>query len=259
MDIALLKKMNVYAPDQEIAGLITDDEEPTSTLIKADISLFHQMPERAAKQREPESAQPDMDVIPPEPEQPEIEPESVESPKAAEAPEVEAAPAKSDYDTGFEAGRVKADTVHKGTIKLLQKAVNAMQADLEAISKNIEDSHLATLASCLRAVFPALIKRETELVLVSLLRQACHVPGAGQTALRVHPDDVTDIESLCQQQSLSVSVFADPALDPGQIRAVWGEGGADIDCRKIAMEFMSRLEKSLPELTEAEKLENPDD
>lgn len=260
MDIALLKKMNVYAPDQEIAGLTPDDEEPTSTLIKADISLFHQMPERAPRLTEPENLQPDMEIIPPEPEEDEVEAQvPEEETKADDEPVIEAEPVKSDYDTGFEAGKAKADAVHQGTINVLQKAVNAMQADMDAISKSIENSHLTTVASCLRAVFPTLIKRETELALVSLLRQACHVPGAAKAALRVHNDDLAEIETLCQRQSLNVSVLTDPTLEPGQIRAVWGEGGADIDCRKIAMDFMSRLEATLPEMTEAEKLENPDD
>lgn len=258
MDLALLKKMNVYAPEQDIAGLATDGQGESSTLIKADISLFHKMPEKRETSK-PAPVEPGTDEAKVESDDtvPDVEP--ISEPQYVADPEPEPVQTKNDYQAGFDAGIAKSDSVHSDTLNLLQNAVNAMQADVKNAGQIIEHSHLSSVASCLRKIFPTLVKRETEAQLIAILKQACSGSGHDAVTLFVHAEDLAEIEELCVQKSLNVSVTTDSSLERGQIRAVWGEGGADIDCKKIADEFMHRLEQSLPDLIDVQPLETSDD
>lgn len=213
MDRALLNKMDVYPADVTSENLIPQARGGESTLIKADISCFHEAP-----------------------------------PVRAVASELEEAPIKSDYDQGFERGQEDAKAVYQETINVMQAALDGMQANLISISREIEASHLSSLASCLRAVFPALMRGGTDLELQSVLQNACSSALKGQIQLYVNPEDQSHCESFCKDRDILISV--DEALQPLQMRLKWDGGGADIDCLSVATLCLERIGAAGPKISE---------
>ena len=203
MDIALLKKMHVYPTDAAPVGLMPDAGSSESTLIKADISLFHDMPASEV------SAQGETSEI-------------------------------SDYDVGFQEGHAKADLVYQDTIKVMQMALDNLQNEMASMARQIERSHLSAVAICLRAVFPRLMRGGTDLELKSLLQDACGSSLKGQIQLRVHPDDKAHCEQLCTEQDIVIT--ADKSLSPLKMSLQWIGGGADIDCQAVAAHCLDQID-----------------
>lgn len=203
MDLALLKKMRVYPTDAALAGLIPEAGSGESTLIKADISLFHAAP---SLQVSDEGAPPEL----------------------------------SEYDMGFQEGQAKANIVYQDTITVMQTALDRLQAEMTSMARQIEQSHLSALANCLRVVFPSLMQGGTDLELQTLLKNACESALKGQIQLRVHPDDHTHCERLCAGQDIKIT--ADKTLTPLQMRLQWIGGGADIDCQAVAALCLNHLD-----------------
>ncbi|MDB2438736.1 hypothetical protein N9W89_08485 [Hellea sp.] len=206
MDTALIKKIDVYSAGAALDVILPKAESKESTLIKADISLFHEIPSVKLPLEEPSSG-------------------------------------LSNYDVGFEKGQAKADAVYKDAIKVMQTALDNLQAEMGSIAQQIEASHLSALATCLRAVFPSLMQGGTDLELQTLLQKACGSTLKGQIQLRVHPDDQTHCEELCADQDIDITV--DKTLAPLQMSLHWTGGGANIDCQAAATFCLSQLNAAL--------------
>jgi len=209
MDLTLLKKMDVYPTDAEMAGLIPEASSGETTLIKADISLFH-------------------DAAP------------LQTSIVEELCELSEPPEISEYDMGFQEGQAKADIVYQDTIKVMQAALDKFQAELSSMAQHIEQSHLSALTKCLGAVFPRLMQGGTDLELQTLLQGACNSALNGQIQLNVHPDDQAYCEHLCADKDIIIE--ADESLTPLQMRLQWAGGGADIDCKSVAETCLSHLD-----------------
>ena len=121
----------------------------------------------------------------------------------------------------------------------MQAALDGLQNNLATISQEIEASHLSALASCLRAVFPALMRDGTDLELQSLLQHACSSALKGQIHLYVNPEDQSHCEEICKGRDILIT--EDEALQPLEMRLKWDGGGADIDCLSVATLCLERI------------------
>ncbi len=240
MDLALLKKMKVYAPDTQIAGLISEGETPESTLIKADFSMFHEMPTASMTARHGTITP--STIAPKDP--------AVDQTKVDQTPPQEVKPpVENDYDKGYKDGKAKADGVHLGTIKLLQSAVDTLQAELKNMASDIERSHLSHVVNSLRAAFPSLMSTGLHAELLSILTEVCSVAETGFVTLHVHPDDEGGCKDMCKAHGLEVNIIIDEEMQPGHIKALWQNGGAEIDCKSVSDACLARAEAALTTLT----------
>ncbi|MEP6342118.1 MAG: hypothetical protein ABJ275_02300 [Maricaulaceae bacterium] len=211
MDIELFKKMDVYPSDVTSETITKTAKSESSTLIKPDISRFHE---------------PSL----------EIEVETVE----------DSTPLVPDYDEGFKQGQEQSNAnyqqeiaVHQDTIKVMQAALDLLQTERASVVREIEANYLSAIGACMRAVFPALMRGGTDLELQAVLKLACGSALKGQVHLMVHPDDESHCEKFSRDQDILVST--DDALKPLQMRLQWSGGGADIDCLSVASRCLESL------------------
>ncbi len=213
MDIALLKKMMVYPTDAKLAGLIPEEGDGPSTLIKADISLFHEGPRPVETRSEPKDALP------------------------------------SEYERGLAEGKAKSDAVHSETIKLLQNAVNTMQSQMGARVKEIEQGHLSVMKSFMEAIFPTLMRTGIEAELQEILKEASSLSDAAKILLSVHPEDIEICERVCQAHSDNIIISGVNDIPKGQVKIEWNQGGAMVDCQSIADRCLQIAEAALAQLS----------
>lgn len=204
MDIGLFKKMDVHPSDVASNTISTMAKREATTLIKPDISRFHEPPRVIAIECEEDDT-----------------------------------PLVSDYDQGFEQGQEQSNAVYQDTIKVMQAALDLLQAERDSIAREIEANHLSAIAACMRAVFPELMRRGTDLELQAVLKLACGSALKGQVHLLVHPDDESHCEKFSRDQDILIST--DDALRPLQMRLQWTGGGADIDCLSVASRCLDSL------------------
>lgn len=245
MDIAILKKMSVYAAETKVAELLRQEEVSESTLIKADISLFHQLPDNSGRKDQVKDAQKDEEPSPTATD------DEVEVPRTLSP--------REEYERGVADGKSQSDAVHQETIKLLQNAVNKMQEDLEKMARRIEASHLSAVATILESVFPELVQQQTEQELVDVLRTTCGTAVQGQVVLSVHPDDLARCETLCETHAFKVMLVADESIPPLRPRISWQDGGAGIDCQSVAASYLDSMKTAIANLTDTPTQETSDD
>ena len=203
MGMDLFKKLHVFPSDIIPTDLTAETTSGVSTLVKPDISCFH------------------------------------ESAVALGGGNGDGQPIVSDYDQGFKQGQEQSNAAFQDTIKIMQTALDELQADFASITREIEAGYLSVIADCLRAIFPVLMRGGTDLELQSVLKHACNSALKGQIQLFVHPDDQSHCEALCREKDILVTV--DDALKPLQMRLKWAGGGADIDCLSVASLCLERL------------------
>ncbi len=225
MDVALLKKMNIYPTEAATAGLIPDASQGESTLVKADVSLFHEMPLSSARDTSAPSSKP-YDI-------PEAPPETSAATEAMQT---------ADYDSGLADGKAQSDAIYEDTIVILQKSVDALQSKLSEMANEIEHSHMAAVVDCFRSMMPSLVQKATDLELQSVIRQACSAASEGTVQVRVHPDDHVHTQRLCQTNPSKISVTADAAIARGSIGVEWVSGGAEINCQAAADACLALLD-----------------
>ncbi len=222
MDFTLIKKMDIYPTDAALAGLIPSRESGETTLIKADISLFHQ---------------------------------STPLPESS----LEAGhPLLSDYEAGLAEGQSRAETLYQDTVSVMQRAVSALEAELASMARQIERSHLSAVSDCLRAVFPALMRGGTDLELQAILEKACGSTLKGRIQLSFHPDDQAYCEQLCEGAQ-DITLAPDPSLAPKQMCLKWIGGGGEIDCQGTAKACLTHLETALHDIGSTKARNNSDE
>lgn len=241
MDLALLKKMQVYAPESDIIGLPDEADSQESTLIKADISIFHKIPGRDEGPELEEAVVIDAGGT--------VEAGADTGEVEFTEPDVPEVPKISDYDAGFEAGKANAQVMHQSTIDLLQKTVSSLQSDLDTIVKEVERAHLSFVSEAMQAAFPALIDAAVSAELVELFEQAYSQAGTGNVLMHVCPDEQKSIAALCAEKNIDIKIVANADVRPGQMRATWGQGGGDINCQEIASNCLKYVEDTLRKLT----------
>ena len=223
MDVSLLKKMNIYPTEAASAGLIPPATTGESTLVKADISLFHDMPLSSVDSKPVPTPQPQS--IPDE-----VNPTASDDKSSG-----------SDYAAGLADGKAQSDIVYEDTISILQKSVDALQSKLGGMAKDIEKSHMAAVAECLHALMPSLKQKATDLELQKVIQQACSPASEGTVQVRVHPDDHAHTQRLCQPHGSKISVTVDALLAPGDVGVEWVSGGAEINCEAAVDACLSLL------------------
>ncbi len=211
MDFALIKKMDIYPTNAALAGLIPSGESGETTLIKADISLFHQ------------------------------------SPPLLESSLEAGHPPLSDYEAGLAEGQSRAKALHQDTVSVMQTAVSTLEAELASMARQIERSHLSAVSDCLRAVFPVLMQGGTDLELRTILKKTCEPTLKGHIQLSLHPDDQAYCEQLCEEVQ-DITFAPDSSLATKQMRLKWISGGGEIDCQGTAEACLAHLETALQNL-----------
>lgn len=210
MDAALLKKFNIHSAGEAEVQSVPEPEFSEANVIKTDAAVFH----KTSSRKKPKT-------------------------------EVEVPVDEADYHTGFAEGQAKAEVTYKKTIKVMQKTLSGLQGELSQITQQIEHSHLSAFQKCLDAVFPALMKAGAKEELRALIAQATQQGTKGKVHLIVHPRDKADCDELCEAHADQFIISTDPTLKPLQVKAIWDNGGAEIDCDKAAKALKRPFERAL--------------
>jgi len=217
MDGSLLKKMSTFQAHADPGEPDRHTDQERSTLIKANIAVFHGEPDSPVNLQDDHS-------------------EDLE-------------PVLSDYEAGLQDGRAQSEAVFQDTISVMQNVLDTLQAERHNIAREIEQSHLSSLLNCWNAIFPALTENGTAYEIHTIIKNACEATLKGSIRLDVNPDDKKACEQLCRAFVQEIAIQPDPSLAPEQVRVQWQGGGADIDSLSIAKQCQFKLETALQNLT----------
>lgn len=210
MDAALLKKFNIHSAEDVAAPPVVEPKFTDANVIKTDAAVFHKTSSRRKTKTQ-----------------------------------VDVPDDGSDYHAGFAEGQAKAEVTYKKTIKVMQKTLSGLQEELSKVTQQIEYNHLSALQKCLDAVFPALMKAGAKEELRALIAQAAQQGTKGKVHLIVHPRDKVECDELCADHQDQFTISTDPTLKPLQVKAIWDNGGAEIDCEKAAKALKRPFERAL--------------
>jgi len=208
MDNALRQRLETFPTKPQADGLIHPTQSEPSTLIKADISMFHDMP--------------DISI----------------------AAHPSAAPQLSPYELGVQEGESRASLVYEDTLRIMETTLASLKAQVGAISQQIEQDHFAAVSCCLEALFPALAKTSAYAEVQSILQNLSSATLEGGIALTSHSHHMPDLERLCAAQETAIKLIADDGLETGAIDVQWQGGGAVINCDAVHTACLSALEKA---------------
>lgn len=214
MDNALMKKVTQYP---EVAGELGQIQSPNftqSTVISADISVFHQ----------------------------------TDSPGFQDAEELSEIEPEQDYEAGLRDGKAQSDLVYLNTISVMQNALDELQAKIGVISNDIEAKYLSAISLCLKTAVPGLVKTGTATEVQNMIAETAKMSLSTDLEFRVHPDSVEDCERLCELNGKTIEVTSDANLAPSQVQLHWQNGGVNLNSDEIFQAFMQRLELLLESL-----------
>lgn len=196
MEKSLLQGLRTFPFELVSTAESTPISRGQSTLIEANISLFHDMPETTEK-----------DVT--------------ESADPAEK--------LSSYDQGVEAGRTETKAIYEQTISLLQNSLTECQREFSLMREQIEQGHLSALSSVLETLLPGIARESARLETESILENICKPAIDGQVLITVHPDDLDAFKIICAPHLEGISLTSDESLEREQIKMQWHHGGAEIN------------------------------
>lgn len=217
--------------------------------------LFEQNFDDGRSPLRPQEPEPD-DLHPPEPEPP-PEPTFTLSEVRQQLAAAEEAAHAQGFAEGRAQGRQEAETADQRALAAALEAVAAVLADtLAALQSARADRQqgAATLAiAIVRKLFPLYLRRhgeaEVEATVAHFLTELLEEP---KLVLRVHPDRLDGLRDHIAEMAArsgfagTASVLADPRLGPLDVRADWGDGGAERDVTAIWRE-VERIAGGLPD------------
>lgn len=211
MDNALVRKIDIYPTLAQEAGLITNLETGVSTLVKADVSLFH----------------------------------APSTYRQVNEPSIEAATERTDYEKGFQDGAQQSELVYKETVELMETALEALKSQICDISRKIEVSHLTVLSECLRAVLPSLADMAADFEVQNLIREACSQALHGKVQLMAHPDSLEKLSKSTAHVTDNLALEAHPSLSPGNVQIKWASGGGHVNAHAASENCLAVIETAL--------------
>lgn len=207
--LSLIARQAVFTQDASLDSSVgspidspTDSSE--STLVKADASIFHPLPDTLMSQ-EPESLDP------------------------------------AGYDAGFAAGQAQSERVFKETITMMEGVLAGLQSDLSDIVKAIEHSHARAIRASLSAVLPQLAQdamiSEIERVLIEASQSALD----GKIEARIHPENMALKQYIEEHHAQDITLALDMTQTASGVSFVWNGGGVDIDPVGVAQSCMTLI------------------
>lgn len=193
--LSLIARQAVFTQDTTV-------DTPESTLLKADASVFHPLPET--------STPPESEALDP-----------------------------AGYEAGFAAGQSQSERLFKETITMMEGVLAGLQSDLSNVTKTIEHSHARAVRACISAVLPALAQQamvsEIERVLMDVSKGALE----GRLEARIHPENTVLKDYIEDSHAQDISLVLDATQTASGISFVWNGGGVDIDPVGVAQSCLS--------------------
>lgn len=178
--------------------------ESGSTLVKADASVFHPLPNSA-----PHSG------------------------ASATAPE--------GYDAGFAAGQAQSDRVFRETLTMMEGVLATLKADIKKISGQIEESHSRSVRASLRAVLPAVAGHSLRIEIAKIMQEAGKGALGGQVEARIHPENHALLTYFKAAAHADIRVTTDVTQSPTGLAFTWAGGGEHLDPVAVAAHCLSLI------------------
>ncbi len=190
-----------------------DAAETSSTLYKADASVFHPMPEPR-------------------------------SPQMSEAGEPNA------YEAGFTAGKNQTERMYKETITMMENVLSALKNDISAMTRDIEASHNRAIVQSLRALLPDLAEQTLITEMARIIKEANQTALEGQISVRIHPENRGLSQYFDTAEHADISILYDEKQSLTGLAFIWQGGGVDLDPIQVSEACLSLLDPVDPSLTD---------
>jgi len=216
--LSLLARQTVFTKNEETTDDIIAPQNPNkgSTLLLADASVFHPMPE--ATRQTSQSPAPDPDG----------------------------------YDAGFAAGQAQSERVFKETIAMMENVLEGLKSDMGSMRDAIEVSHAKAVRESLCAVLPDLGHHALISEIERILKQSASGALKGRIEAKVHPDN-TELKSFFENKhAADISVVPDTAQSLSGVAFVWSGGGIDIDPKSVVAACLDAVGGDTAMMTDAE-------
>lgn len=151
-------------------------------------------------------------------------------------------------EAGVAAGRAAAakeiEARSAATLDAMRKAIAPALADLPAILEQHMRAAVGAAVEVVRRLYPTLAERN-DLAEIEALAREClsHLAGEPRLVVRVADAELDTLkprlDAVATQAGFAgrVILFADPQLQPGQVRIEWADGGAERDPARIWSEI----------------------
>lgn len=156
-------------------------------------------------------------------------------------------PNHSSYEQGKSEGEAKASLVYQDTIKLMETALETLQAQYASIRSDVESSHLQAVSQCLKAILPQLATRSAEIQIADVIQSLSAVVIQDRVELHVHPSQTESVKAMLEKQTAQpdkFAIIADPAIQPFALECKWNAGGISIDTATVANQCLDVLEQA---------------
>ena len=127
----------------------------------------------------------------------------------------------SEFDRGFDAGRMSAESAAAVALAALRLAFDTAQAEAEAASQLVRDEMIEATRRLIVACAPQLAARATLEALSEVLGAA--INGQGAVTISVAPDIAEAVRALASDAAVEV----DPSAPVGSASVRWRHGGLD--------------------------------
>lgn len=199
--LSLIARQAVFTQDGSVDSPLNSSE---STLVKADASVFHPLPE---------------------------------TPPSHEAEGLDPA----GYDAGFAAGQAQSERVFKETITMMEGVLAGLQSDLSDTVKAIEYSHARAIRASLSAVLPQLAQHAMISEIERVLIEAAQGALEGKIEARIHPDNSALKHYIEERHAQDITLALDTMQTASGVSFVWNGGGVDIDPVGVAQSCMALI------------------
>lgn len=157
------------------------------------------------------------------------------------------------FQHGLDQARAERETALLAAVDALQASIEAMENGLGEIEQRLarEAGELALSAADLLAA--RALELDPGLAIDEAIGRALSQVRRGQPVrVRVHPDLVEDVEQLVaerqasERRRLSLAVFGDESLRPGDASLQWDQGGLRLDAEARRAAVRAELDGVLP-------------
>ena len=154
------------------------------------------------------------------------------------------------YEDGLRDGQAQAEELHKRTVEVMEKTLDALKVQYTQVVKDIERSHLSAIIQCLETMMPSLMdqhmRQEVERV-VSLMAS-----GALEGPFRVEVSEgiEQDVRQFLGAHGEEFDVVTSQELEGRDVKIGWTQGGFEYSADKVREACLSQLNTVLQHMNE---------
>ena len=139
------------------------------------------------------------------------------------------------YAQGFEEGKSASDQAYEEKVQILSEVGEQMIAQMEAIGRQIEESHSRALTSILEASMPHFAKKQTVHEVRAILEEVTHGKLQGDITLKASAEMTEKLKTAFESLSANFTInFEADENELGHgVQMQWEHGGAEVNIENV--------------------------